>query len=199
MKSVSLMLVCVALVGCPPSPASQTSTQGPPINVTEPCLPAKSTCIVSVAGVSLIRAPKFWLLDLRGRDEFDVDAMIDAAMQCDGPKGCGVAMAKPEIETLVGELAQAKVQQLPVAGGPVVAYRLERGSVVQLWNRGKELEPLLRWLLGQWSPVPFCPQCALCKPGQCPLPPSPIPPRWPDFGHILRARQGITPPIEALP
>jgi len=159
-KTVILVLVCVALVGCPPRS---------PINPTEPCLPAQTGCIVSVDGISLIRAPAFWLLDLRGRSGFDVAKVIDAARQCDGPRGCGVAMTRSEIEALDGELAQAKVEKLSIAGEPAAAYRLDPPRIViQGWAHPEKLLP-------QLPPVPSL-EGAPCIPGQCELPP-PIPPR----------------------
>lgn len=173
MKPVILVLVCVVFVGC--HPRSTTSKQEPPINSAEPCLPAKTACIVRVDGVSLIRAPTFWLLDLRGRSGFDVAAVIDAARACDGPKGCGVAMANPAIEALVSDLAQAKVEKLSIFGGPVAVYRLAPGPVVQGW---RDLEKIV----AQLPPVPSLSR-SLCDTGQCELPP-PIPPRYLDFRRI---------------
>ena len=164
MKPVILVLVCVVLVGCTPKPK-----QGPPINVAGPCMPAKAACIVSVDGASLIRAPKFWLLDLRGHSEFKVAAVIDAAKQCDGAQGCGTAMTEPQIKALVGELAQAKIEKLPITGGSAVAYRVQQGTVVQFWLDAKAEE-----ILPQLSPVPL--QGVECIPGQCELPPGPPPP-----------------------
>lgn len=176
MKSVILVLVCVVLVGCPLKPRGETMKPRPPINPTEPCLVGKTACIVSVDGISLIRAPTFWLLDLPDRNGFDVAAVGDAARACDGPKGCGVAMTKPEIEVLVRDLAQAKGEKLSIAGGLVAVYRLaEKRIVVQLLG---DLEKILPQLpaLPLWD--------SLCDTGQCELPP-PIPPRYFDFGGIV--------------
>lgn len=179
MKPVILVLVCVVLVGCTPKPK-----QGLPINGAGPCMPANTACIVSVGGVSLIRAPTFWLLDLRGLDldghgELDVAAITDVAKQCDGPKGCGIAMTRPEIEKLVGELAQVKLEQLAIPGGLVAAYRFQPQKAV-LQIRGDHSR--LAQALLQLPPIPdwICPECGLCLPAQCEVPP-PIPPRTEDL------------------
>jgi hypothetical protein len=140
----------------------------------------KTACIVSVDGISLIRAPTFWLLDLRGRNEFDVGKVIDAARQCDGPQGCGIAMTRAEIEVLDGELAQAKVEKLSIAGGPVAAYRLDpRRIVLEGWAHPEKIVP-------QLPPLPSL-SGVQCIPTQCELPP-PIPPR----DHLLSAIPPIT-------
>ena len=162
MKTVILVLVCVVLVGFAPKPEQESA-----IDPAEPCMPDKAACIVSVDGVSLIRAPTFWLLDLRGHSTFDVSAMIDAAKQCDGSKGCGSPMSKQKVEVLVGELAQATVELLQIAGESVAAYRVVQGTVVQFWPGAK-----LEEILSQLSPVPLpgCPGCGPCILAQCELP-----------------------------
>lgn len=184
MKFIGLVLVlaCVALVGCPkPKP-------GAPIQPAEPCMPSKSACMVSVGKVSLIGTPKLWLVDLRGLDqegggELDRAAIIKAAKQCEGPTGCGVAMAKPEVEALLGELARAKLEQLSIPG--VAAYRFDQQkNILQITGDPERIGDVVSGLppLAQWS----CLHCGLCLPGQCEIPP-PIPPRFED----LR----ITPPM----
>jgi hypothetical protein len=173
MKFIVLVLACVVPVGCPdPKPQD-------PIHSAEPCMPSKSACIVSVGKVSLIRAPKLWLIDLRGLDlqgggELDGAAITEAAQQCDGPKGCGVAMAKPEIEKLVGELARVKLEQLSIPG--VAAYRFDQQkNILQIVGDLGKIGEVLSQLppLSQWG----CLHCGLCLPGQCEIPP-PIPPRF---------------------
>lgn len=166
MKPVILVLVCVVLVGCPPTRPPQR-----PSDPAESCLPARAACIVRVDGVSLIRASTFWLLDVRGHSGFDAAAVIRAARQCDGPQGCGRAMSKPQIQALVGDLAQAKVEKLPITRAPVAAYRIaSQGTVFQIWKNLPELEQIVP----QLSRVPLL--GVLCIPAQCELPP-PIPPR----------------------
>lgn len=183
MKPVILVLVCVVLVGCPPKPPPQKLSLDP----AESCLPAKAACIVRVDGVSLIRASTFWLLDVRGHSGFDAAAVIRAARQCDGPKGCGSAMSQPQIQALVGDLAQATVEKLPITGAPVAAYRIaSQGTVFQLW----ENLPKLEQLVPQLSPVPL--PSRLCLPGQCELPP-PIPPRGPEFENPGRDAMNLGP------
>lgn len=168
-----LMLMCAALVGCPnPKPRA-------PSHPAKACMPAESTCIVSVGKVSLIRAPKRWLVDLRGLDlqgggELDGAAIIEAAKQCDGPKGCGVAMADPEIEKLVGELSRAELEQLSIPGA--AAYRFgQQKNILQIMGDLSRIGEVVSGLppLGQWG----CLHCGLCLPGQCEIPP-PIPPRF---------------------
>jgi hypothetical protein len=180
MKLIVLVLVCVALVGCP-KPKAQA-----PSNPAASCMPAESTCIVSAGKASLIRAPKLWLVDLRGLDlqggdELDGAAIIAAAQQCDGPKGCGVAMADAEIEALVGELARAKLEQLSIPGA--AAYRLDQQkNILQIVGDHRKVGEVVAGLppLAKWG----CLHCGLCLPRQCEIPP-PIPPRVEDL-RIIR-------------
>jgi hypothetical protein len=126
MKSVTLVLVWAALVGCQPNPTAGGWKPGP----TEPCVAGKAVCIVSVDGISLIRAPAFWLLDLRGRSRFDVGKVIAAAKRCDGPQGCGRAMTRSEIEALNTDLAVKTVPRASILGTPVVAHQLDAKRTV---------------------------------------------------------------------
>ena len=197
MKFVILVLVCGVLVGC--LPRSRIEPKPKP----KPCRPAEMACIVHADGFSLIRAPTFWVLDLRGNHGSDLTKVIDAARQCDGPRGCGVAITEPEIAALERDLAPTKVERLSVerlsvAGRPVIAYRPDLSRIVfEGWGSPATLPDQL---------PPFASLLAApCIPAQCegtpPLPPrfeqSIFGPPWPIFGRPWpdpRPRPLVAPP-----
>jgi hypothetical protein len=129
MKSVQCVLVCVALVGCQPNPTAGKLTSTP-VPSPEPCRVGKAVCVVKVDGLMLIRAPTFWLLDLRGRSRFDAAKVVAAGKRCDGPQGCGSAMTSSEIAAMNRDLARPDVLQASIGGMPVTAYLLEGKRIV---------------------------------------------------------------------
>lgn len=199
MKTLIRVSVCLAIgSGCVVQEAwnQPGDTQ---CEVVDPCLSGATSCRARVAGISLIRTPRFWLLDLDSSPTsspvgklplFDEAAVIAAAKRCEAGKGCGAEMTGWEIDELVDRTAQAKVKQLPIAGVPTVAYqrepKLSSGApvrdVVQIWGGARSLSlavPQLSSLLGNG-----CPMCAPCLPAQCEGPP-PIPGRI--YGVDFRA------------
>jgi hypothetical protein len=163
-KTIIYVLVCAALAGCPkpqPSPGPGTTASGA-------CQTSKSVCAVNATGVSLIRAGKFWLLDLRGKNSFDAPALLSESKKC-GPAGCGATLTEVQLKALATQLADAKVEKLTLKGNvTAVAYRTSAGTVVQLW-----LDANLDDLLPQLT-VPLV--GVECLPGQCELPGAPPPP-----------------------
>jgi len=164
------------MAGChPPTPGGRPQP-GPP--ATEPCQVGKAVCVVTVDGISLIRARKFWLLDLGDRSSFDVAQVVAAAKQCDGTEGCGRAMTGPEIKALRGELAQANFRAALIDGKPVAAYRLGPQRVMLQGVSDLTLHAV------HLTPMPL--QGVRCYPGElvdCVLPPPPPGPRNESLAH----------------
>jgi hypothetical protein len=200
-KAVIWVAVCAALAGCPSKPKPDPSPV-PPSNQPALCLPVQATRIAGGAA-SLIRARVGWLLELGPGCGLDLQAMRGAVALCGGPQGCGIALDRPEIEALAGELAQAPVERLTVAGGPAVSYQLGSRTVFR-FGRDRKIEDVLGHFAAQPPPgrpggaeapthavpagarpavgpaIPCCPGCGRCAPGQCEAPPPP-PPRFADF------------------
>lgn len=208
MKTLIRVLVCVAIgSGC----VVQEAWNQPgdtPCEIVDPCLSGTTSCNARVAGISLIRTPRFWLLDLDSSlnsapngssvgklPAFDEAAVIAAAKRCEAGEGCGAEMTRWEIDELIDRTAQAKVAQLPIASVPTVAYqRASKPSsgdpvraVVQIWGNARALSVAVPQISSQLGNG--CRQCVPCIPAQCEGPP-PIPGRtyFVDFRRPILGR-----------
>lgn len=188
-KRFVLVMACMTAAGClGPGPSSAQSSAVEP-DVELMCTPVHMTRI-AVQGAELFRAAEHWLLRLSSSCGFDLAKLIDAVRPCSPHETCGLPMALPEIDKVLDEVSQAKLERMTLSGVPIDVYRagnrilfawdleidpkrvLGKLSAMPALGSGGSTGPLggsTDARTGSAAATPCCPGCAPCDPGtgQC--------------------------------